>query len=65
LNKKEIFQSTSEDLNLISGMVIHAADISGATKTWDLEMKWARLISEEFTEQAQAEKKLNVNELLS
>jgi hypothetical protein len=42
-------------------MVIHAADISGATKEWNLEMKWARLISEEFTEQAQAEKKLNVS----
>lgn len=45
-------------------MVIHAADISGAAKTWDLEMKWAQLISQEFTEQAQAEKKLNVKYLL-
>ena len=42
-------------------MVIHAADISGAAKTWDLQMKWGKLVSQEFTEQAQAEEKLGVS----
>jgi hypothetical protein len=60
LHKKEEFKSTSEDLNLISGMVIHAADICGPVKTWDLQMKWGRLVTQEFTEQAAAEKKLGV-----
>ena len=42
-------------------MVIHAADISNAAKKWDLEMKWAALISQEFTEQGKAEEELNVS----
>ena len=42
-------------------MVIHTADISGAAKEWNLEMKWAKLISQEFSEQAIAEEQLKVN----
>lgn len=60
LKRKQPFESSSEDLHLLSGMVIHAADISGAAKAWDLEMKWARLISQEFTDQARAEQQLQV-----
>lgn len=61
LNNREKFENNLEDINLVSGMVVHTADISGAAKEWTLEMKWARLISQEFTEQGIAETTLNVN----
>lgn len=49
-----------EDINLVSGMVVHTADISGAAKEWNLEMKWARLISQEFSDQSNEEIALKV-----
>lgn len=60
LEGREKFNNNMEDINLVSGMVVHTADISGASKESGLEMKWARLISQEFSDQSSEEIALKV-----
>lgn len=42
---------TDIDLQLLSSMIIHAADFHGSSQTFDLSKKWSLLVNQEFQAQ--------------
>ena len=54
--KKESIDNTQNNMNVL----IHSADISNPTKLFDIYFEWAKLVVEEFWDQGDKEKKLNL-----
>ena len=58
---KEGEKKESPDLNQkIMNVLIHSADISNPTKLFDIYFEWAKLVVEEFWDQGDKEKELNL-----
>ena len=38
-----------EDVKMMTGYIIHLADLSGPTKSFDMAFKWSQKVSAEFT----------------
>ena len=58
-NSKNDDKKTNEYQNYMN-VLIHSADISNPTKPFDIYFHWAKLVVEEFYEQGDKEKKLNL-----
>lgn len=56
LGSNDLFNTQQEFLNIM----LHAADISNPTKPWDIYNKWIDRVMNEFWEQGDEERKLNL-----
>ena len=57
IDKKDLKQ---EDNQQYMNLLIHAADISNPTKPFNIYLKWAKLVVEEFCQQGDKEKALGL-----
>ena len=58
--KKSITSPQNMDKGAIMSYIVHAADISHPTKTWDLHERWTAGLVEEFFRQGDAERELGL-----
>ena len=58
--KKENNVDSKEKTQKCMNILIHSADISNPTKLFDIYFEWAKLVVEEFWDQGDKEKKLNL-----
>ena len=42
---------SEDDIKLITGCIVHAADLSGQTKAWDLAYYFSSQVNQEFIKQ--------------
>ena len=55
-NGKDEVENSAADKTLLMEALVHTADISNVTKPFDLSLKWANLVTEEFFLQGDMEK---------
>ncbi|EGR34033.1 hypothetical protein IMG5_026540 [Ichthyophthirius multifiliis] len=60
-NNKSI-QLNDNELELLSGMIIHTADFTGAAKSFPLARKWSERVNQEFIQQYVEEGQRNVDQ---
>ena len=58
--EKKDENKNSEDHQKYMNLLIHSADISNPTKLFDIYFEWAKMVVEEFWDQGDKEKKLNL-----
>eukprot|EP01103_Thecamoeba_quadrilineata_P019477 TRINITY_DN7906_c0_g1_i1.p1 TRINITY_DN7906_c0_g1~~TRINITY_DN7906_c0_g1_i1.p1 ORF type:complete len:579 (+),score=102.78 TRINITY_DN7906_c0_g1_i1:51-1787(+) len=58
--KEDFKQSDEQDRLLIMTMLLKCADVSNISKPWEYSKKWADRVTQEFFEQGDCEKKLNM-----
>ena len=62
LKEKNLNEKPNEkDTQSYMDLIVHTADISNPTKTFDVYYKWAQLVVEEFYQQGDKEKELGLN----
>eukprot|EP00331_Platyophrya_macrostoma_P030302 CAMPEP_0176443124 /NCGR_PEP_ID=MMETSP0127-20121128/22232_1 /TAXON_ID=938130 /ORGANISM="Platyophrya macrostoma, Strain WH" /LENGTH=556 /DNA_ID=CAMNT_0017828285 /DNA_START=20 /DNA_END=1690 /DNA_ORIENTATION=- len=54
------YHLTEQDIQLVTGYFVHAADLSGPAKNFDLAYLWAVRVNQEFTNQVNEEKELGL-----
>ena len=54
--KKSLSNMKSMDKGAVMSFIVHSADISHPTKTWELHERWTAGLVEEFFRQGDAEK---------
>ena len=42
---------SEDDIKVITGMIVHSSDLSGPTKSWELEYYFAVQVNKEFIKQ--------------
>ena len=59
--KKSLSNMKSMDKGAVMSFIVHSADISHPTKTWELHERWTAGLVEEFFRQGDAEKERGKN----
>ena len=59
IDENSTFDS-KEELFVLSGLILHTADLSAPTKNMDVALDWSKLVVEEFSAQYKDEERLNI-----